>query len=41
MLSSDFRASEVEIAVVRAGERVRLLTEAEIDAHLTVLAERD
>jgi len=41
VLTSDFKASEIEIAVVRKGERVHLLSEAEIDAHLTVLAERD
>lgn len=41
VLASDFKASEVEIAVVKGAERVRLLTEAEVDAHLTVLAERD
>lgn len=41
VLASDFKASEVEIAIIRGAERVRLLTEAEVDAHLTVLAERD
>ena len=41
VLSSDFKASEIEVSLVRAGERVRVLAEAEVDAHLTVLAERD
>lgn len=41
VLASDFKASEVEIAIIKGAERVRLLTEAEVDAHLTVLAERD
>lgn len=41
VLTSDFKASEIEISVVRTGERVRQLTEAEIEAHLAALAERD
>ena len=41
VLSSDFKASEIEIAVVRGSERVRVLTEAEIEAHLAELAERE
>lgn len=41
VLSSDFKASEVEISIAKKGERVRQLTEAEVDSHLTVLAERD
>jgi 20S proteasome subunit alpha 1 len=41
VLSSDFKASEIEIAVVRGGERVRVLSEAEIEAHLSVISERD
>lgn len=41
ILSSDFKAAEIEMSVARADAKVRVLTEAEIDAHLTVLAERD
>lgn len=41
ILSSDFKAAEIEVSVARAGERVAVLSEADIDAHLTVLAERD
>ena len=41
VLTSDFKASEIEISIVAKGERVRQLTEAEIEAHLAALAERD
>ena len=41
VLTSDFKASEIEISVVAKDERVRQLTEVEIEAHLAALAERD
>ena len=41
VLTSDFKASEIEIALVCKGERVRLLTEADIEAHLSALAEAE
>ena len=41
VLTSDFKASEIEIALVCKGERVRLLTEADIEAHLAALAEAE
>lgn len=41
ILTSDFKASEIEIGVAAKGARFRVLSEAEVEAHLTVLAERD
>jgi 20S proteasome subunit alpha 1 len=43
VLGEDFKANEVEVGVVRADEggRFRVLSEAEVDAHLVALAERD
>ena len=43
VLGEDFKASEVEVGVVRGdeGRRFRVLAEAEVDAHLVALAERD
>lgn len=41
ILTSDFKAAEIEMSIVKGDERVRYLTEAEIDAHLTAIAERE
>ncbi|KNE58770.1 hypothetical protein AMAG_04323 [Allomyces macrogynus ATCC 38327] len=40
-LSADFKAKDIEIGVVQGRERFRTLSEAEIDAFLTRIAERD
>eukprot|EP00013_Stygamoeba_regulata_P020061 CAMPEP_0177645816 /NCGR_PEP_ID=MMETSP0447-20121125/9449_1 /TAXON_ID=0 /ORGANISM="Stygamoeba regulata, Strain BSH-02190019" /LENGTH=244 /DNA_ID=CAMNT_0019148321 /DNA_START=100 /DNA_END=834 /DNA_ORIENTATION=+ len=40
--NTDFKANEVEVAVVTTADPTfRLLTEAEVDHHLTAIAERD
>lgn len=41
ILTSDFKAAEIEMSIVVGEERVRHLTEAEIDSHLTAIAERE
>lgn len=41
VLSSDFKASEIEVGLIEAGARFRVLTEAEVEAHLVAIAERD
>jgi len=42
IVSMDFKPSEIEVAVVCADEtKFRLLTESEIEGHLTAIAERD
>jgi len=43
VLSEDFKAAEVEVAVVRSGDntRFRVLTNEEVDEHLTAISERD
>lgn len=41
IMSADMKPAEVEVAVVRAGERFVQLSDAEVEAHLTALAERD
>ncbi|KAI9172888.1 Proteasome subunit YC7alpha/Y8 (protease yscE subunit 7) [Blastocladiella emersonii ATCC 22665] len=40
-LSADFKSRDIEIGVVRAGQRFRVLFEDEIDTYLTRIAERD
>jgi 20S proteasome subunit alpha 1 len=41
VLSTDFKSSEIEVAVVEADSKFRTLSEEEIDEHLTAIAERD
>jgi len=43
VLSEDFKASEIEVGVVRDGEDTsfRVLTDDEVDEHLTAISERD
>jgi 20S proteasome subunit alpha 1 len=43
VMSQDFKASELEVAIAggKDGKKFRTLTEAEIDAYLTQIAERD
>lgn len=41
VLSSDIKASEVEVGIVRQGRRFQVLDDEEVDAHLTAIAERD
>lgn len=41
VLSSDFKASEIEVGVVVGEEPFRTLSEEEVDEHLTAIAERD
>lgn len=42
ILSADFKPSEIEVAVVSKDQpKFRTLDEAEIDKHLTAIAEKD
>jgi 20S proteasome subunit alpha 1 len=41
VLSTDFKASEIEVAVVEGQNKFRTLSLEEIDEHLTAIAERD
>jgi 20S proteasome subunit alpha 1 len=41
LLSSDFRADEIEVGVVVKGGRFALLTASEVEGHLTAIAEKD
>ncbi|KAJ6765373.1 PROTEASOME SUBUNIT ALPHA/BETA [Salix purpurea] len=42
VLQEDFKATEIEVGVVRTGDRVfRVLSTDEIDEHLTAITERD
>jgi len=42
VLQEDFKATEIEVGVVRKEDRVfRALTTEEIDQHLTAISERD
>jgi len=42
ILSADFKPSEIEVAVVsKDNAKFKILTEAEIDQHLTAIAEKD
>lgn len=41
VLGSDFRGSEIEVAVVVGNEKFRVLTEDEVDEHLNIIADDD
>jgi len=42
VLSADFKATDIEVAVVRQSDpKFRLLTDAEVETHLTAISERD
>lgn len=41
VLGSDFRGSEIEVAVVKGKERFKKLTEDEVEGHLNAIAEMD
>jgi 20S proteasome subunit alpha 1 len=42
VLQEDFKATEIEVGVVRKEDRIfRVLTAVEIDHHLTAISERD
>lgn len=41
VLTADFKATEIEALVLRTGEPAYILTDDDIDKHLTVLAETD
>ena len=41
VLSADFKSSEIEACVLKDNGRVQILSEEDIDHHLTVLAETD
>lgn len=40
VLSTDFKSSEIEIGVISAGKKFRLLSDEEIEARLTAVSER-
>eukprot|EP01138_Halocafeteria_seosinensis_P003628 gb/GECG01003707.1/.p1 GENE.gb/GECG01003707.1/~~gb/GECG01003707.1/.p1 ORF type:complete len:243 (+),score=40.62 gb/GECG01003707.1/:1-729(+) len=41
VLGTDFRSDELEVAIIRKGERLNRLSENEIDGHLTAIAEEN
>jgi len=41
VLSSDFKGSDLELGVVEAGQRFRMVGEDEIETHLTAISEQD
>lgn len=41
VLASDFKSADVEICLAEKGQRVRVLTNEEVDEYLTSIAERD
>jgi 20S proteasome subunit alpha 1 len=41
VLSSDFKASEIEIAIMTKNDKFKLLSDTEVEAHLTAIAEQD
>ena len=41
VLSTDFRGTEIEVGVVQGDKFFNVLTEDEVDQHLTVISERD
>jgi hypothetical protein len=41
VLTSNFKASDLEIGIVHGKENFRKLTEKEIDEHLNYLAQKD
>lgn len=40
-LGIDFKSSELEVGVIDESEKFTILTESEIEAHLTAVAEKD
>jgi len=41
LLSSDFKAEEIEISICEKNQKFRILTSEEIDHHLTAIAEKN
>jgi 20S proteasome subunit alpha 1 len=40
ILSTDFKGTEIEVAVVSVGKKFRMLTDAQIEEHLNAISER-
>lgn len=41
VLSADFKAQEIEVAVVQEGQKFTKLTDEQVEVHLTAIAEKD